>query len=119
MGRSRNSGLNRSSASICSSVSVTVRSAEVFSRRSRRSWRLSKPCRLHTPRTPVELTWMPASASSLATRRAPRGRDGQAVIEDRLLDLLGHPVGMRWPRAGDLVEQAFGAVGLEVAADRV
>jgi len=68
---SRNSGLNRSSASICSSVSVKVRSADTFSRRSRRSWRLSKLCRLHTPRTPVELTWMPASASSLASLSAP------------------------------------------------
>jgi len=44
---------------------------------------------------------------------------GQAVIEDRLLDLFGHPVGMRWPRAGDLVEQAFGAIDLEVPADLV
>jgi hypothetical protein len=41
----------------------------------------------------------------------------QAVIEDRLLDVVGHSVGMRWPSAGDPVEQAFGAVGLEVAAD--
>jgi len=41
------------------------------------------------------------------------------VIEDRLLDLLGYSVGMRWPCASNLVEQAFGAVGLEVAADLV
>jgi hypothetical protein len=44
---------------------------------------------------------------------------GQAVIEDRLLDVLGHPVGMRRAGAGDLVEQPLGAIGLEVAADLI
>ena len=44
---------------------------------------------------------------------------GQAVVEDRLLDLLADPVEVRVARAGDPVEQAVGAVGLEVAPDLV
>src|SRR5262245_11912444 len=44
---------------------------------------------------------------------------GQAMVEDRLLDVLPDPVGMRWAGAGDLVEQPLGAIGLEVAADLV
>ena len=46
-------------------------------------------------------------------------RMGQAMVEDRLLDVLADPVGMRWAGAGDLVEQPLGALGLEVAADLV
>jgi hypothetical protein len=60
---------------------------------------------------------MPASASSLATLSAPWQGGRQAMAEDRLLDLLGHPVGAGRPGAGDLVEQAGGAIGLEVAPD--
>jgi len=44
---------------------------------------------------------------------------GQAVLEDRLLDLGGHPVGVGRAGARHAVEQPVGAVGLEVAADLV
>jgi hypothetical protein len=41
------------------------------------------------------------------------------MVEDRLLDVLADPVGVWIARSGDPVEQAVGAVGLEVAADLV
>ncbi len=43
---------------------------------------------------------------------------GQRMVEDGLLDRLGQPIGMWATRAGQPIEQAGGAVGLEVAADR-
>ena len=44
---------------------------------------------------------------------------GERVVEDRLLDLGRHPVGVRAAGAGQPVEQPLGAVGLEVPADLV
>lgn len=44
---------------------------------------------------------------------------GQAMVEDRLLDVLADPVGMRVARAGDPVEKAVDPVGLEVAPNLV
>lgn len=44
---------------------------------------------------------------------------GQGVVENRLFDLLGYPVRVRPPRAGQPVDQASRAVGLEVAPDLV
>jgi hypothetical protein len=44
---------------------------------------------------------------------------GQGMIEDRRLDLGRHPIGVRSPGPGQLVEQPVGAVGLKVAPDLV
>tara|TARA_B100000676_G_C17994599_1_gene797004 strand:- start:1049 stop:1207 length:159 start_codon:yes stop_codon:yes gene_type:complete len=41
------------------------------------------------------------------------------VIENGLLDLLGHPVGMRSLGAGQSVDKPLRPIGLEVAADLV
>lgn len=43
----------------------------------------------------------------------------QGVIEDCLLDVLGHPVRMRSTGAGQTVDQALGAMSLEVAPDLI
>jgi hypothetical protein len=40
----------------------------------------------------------------------------QGVLEDRLLDDLGHAIGMRVARAGQPVDQPVRAVGLEERA---
>jgi hypothetical protein len=71
MWRSRNSGLKRSRAAACSSFRCTTRSAEAFSSHISRSYLPSRPWQLHTPRPPLDEAWMPHSASSPATRRAP------------------------------------------------
>jgi hypothetical protein len=44
---------------------------------------------------------------------------GQAMVEDRLLDVLADPIGVRVAGTGDPVEQAIGTVGLEVAPDLI
>jgi hypothetical protein len=44
---------------------------------------------------------------------------GERVVEHRLLDLGNHPVGVRRAGAGQAVEQAVGAVGLEVAPNLI
>src|SRR5262245_31492380 len=51
---------------------------------------LSTPCRPHTPHTPVELTWMPARASSLPRARR-HCKDGPGSGRGSLLDVLGLP----------------------------
>lgn len=47
------------------------------------------------------------------------GRELQAVIQDGLLDLFGHPVRVWVARPGQAVDQPLGAVGLVVPADLV
>ncbi len=49
----------------------------------------------------------------------PVGGVIERVGEDRLLDLLRHPVGVRPPGARQPVDQPLGAVGLVVAPDLV
>ena len=44
---------------------------------------------------------------------------GERVVEHRLLDLGGHPVGVRPLGAGQPVDQPIGPIGLEVAPDLV
>lgn len=43
----------------------------------------------------------------------------QGVVQDGVFDRLGYPVGVRAAGAGRAVEQALGAIGLEIAADLV
>jgi len=54
----------------------------------------------------------------LDARRAVAGM-GERVIEDGRLDLRGDAIGMRALGTGQPIDQAVGAVGLEVAADLV
>jgi hypothetical protein len=59
---------------------------------------------------------MPRSISSWATRIGPWQGVGQGMIEDRCLDLRGHPIGVRPLGTEQAVEQPVGAVGLKIVS---
>ena len=118
MWRSRTSGLNRSSRRICSSDRVSRRFAVVFSRRSRRSCLVSRPWRCQTPH-PAGGDLDALQHQLLGNPHRPVAGMFQGVVEDGLLDLGRYPVGMLASGAGQTVDQAVGAVGLEVATDLV
>jgi hypothetical protein len=58
----------------------------------------------------------PAQHQLLGDPHRPVAGMGKGVVEDRLLDRGADPVGVRRAGAGDPVEQALSAVGLEVPA---
>ena len=117
--RSRNSGSKRSSAWICSSVSLILRLRTVSSSRSSRSWRVLRlpedPHAPHPARTDLE----PREHQLVGHSLVPLGRMLERMGPDRLLDQGRDAVGVRSLRSRQPVEQPLGAVHLEVAADLV
>ena len=96
MWRSRNSGSKRSSAWICSSVSLILRLRTVCSSRSSRSWRVLRPPEdPHAPH-PARTDLEPSEHQLVGLER---------MGEDRLLDQGRDAVGVRSPRSRQPVEQ--------------
>ena len=95
---------------------MDLRLAKWFPGRSSRSCLVNSLWRLHMPRTPPEETRMSSGTGSDDAQRALGGRL-QRMGQDRLLDLLGHPVEVRPPSAGKAVDQPLGLLGPVVALD--
>jgi hypothetical protein len=79
---------------------------------------VSRSWRAQTPRTPFELNLDASHREFVGNALAAVTRMLEAVIEDRLLDLVADAVGVG-PRAGEPADQAVGTEGLVVAADLV
>lgn len=117
MCRSRNSGLNRSSAdllvvqrhAVLADVLLEAQQALVLGQQA-----VPAPDPTDAARTDVD-----ALQVELLRRPQPLRRLRQAVVQDGLLDLGVNPVGVGPAGPGQAVDQAVGAVGLEVPADLV
>ena len=100
-------GSNRSSASICSSVSLILRLRTVSFNRSSRSWRVLRPCCGSTRPAPRP-NWPEPSEHQLVGHALSRvGRMLERIGQDRLLDRGRDPVGWsacrrRWRGPGQV-----------------
>lgn len=117
MWRSRNSGLKRSRA-------ATWLFVELHDTVGRGLLQSHQPVVLAKQAVAAPHAAHPARRDLDAAQRKfagdPQGAGtgvGQAMGEDGLLDVLADPVGVWIARSGDPVEQAVGAVGLEVTPD--
>src|SRR3546814_6672998 len=87
---------------------VILRSAVAFPRRSRRSWRVSRLWRDQHPAHPAGGDLHAPQHLLLGNPQGTVAGMLQAVVEDGLLDLGRHPVGVRSPGAWPAVDEALG-----------